>query len=98
MFSRPWGVIPQPNASWLGELGCKKPLDGYLFIMGQVIPWPKNDSKAFAVVDYEQVSFLRLKADARSRCMTEWNLKRKADIIAMLREWDDIMQNHTPSQ
>lgn len=28
MFSAPWGVIPVANTEWLGEIGCRFPLDG----------------------------------------------------------------------
>ena len=96
--SRPWGIIPEPNAAWLGTIGCTSPLDGYLLIKGQRIPWPKNNSLTFAVYDYENEDFLRLKANARHRGMTECKLRSKAAIVAVLREWDAIMQNQTPVQ
>jgi hypothetical protein len=97
MYSRPWGVLPQLSAADKQRIAMGYgDLDGYLLIMGQVIPWPKSNSRVFAVVDYEKVDFIRLKGNARSRGMTEWHLRRKVDLIAMLREWDANMQNHTP--
>ena len=98
MFTKPWGAIPEANANWLGGIGCGFPKDGYLVIRGQTIPWPKNNTATFAVIDYTQEDFLRLKSTARYRCMTEWKLRKKADIIKALQEWDIIMQNQTPLQ
>ncbi len=98
MFTKPWGIIPQPNEAWLGSIGCQQPLDGTISIMGQTIPWPKNNTATFAVIDYSKEDFLRLKSTARYRCMTEWKLRKKADIITALREWDILMQNQTVSQ
>ena len=98
MLSAPWGVIPVADAEWLGEIGCRFPLDGYLLIMGQRIAWPKNNTATFTVIDYENEDYLRLKSNARSRRMKEWKLRRKLDIIAALKEWDRVMQNTTPVQ
>ena len=95
MFTKPWGVVPQPDAEWLGSIGCLVPLDAELHIMGQRIPFPSNAKLDYIVQDYSKKDFLSLKGIARSRRMTEWKQRKKADIVASLVEWDFLMQNTT---
>jgi len=95
MFAKPWGVVPVPNEEWLGSAGCLMPLDGELHIMSQRIPWPSNSKDNFLIKDYSKEDFLMLKSIARHRHMIEWKLRKKADIVASLVEWDFLMQNTT---
>ena len=68
-------------------------LTGIIVIHGKEISWPLECIADFRVIDYGSEDFLRLKGIARARKMREWKLKRKTDIVAALKKWDQEMEN-----